>query len=65
MIRYGQEVENYFDCFFETPGLPKEDVEKALFARGNARNSCAERLFAMAQQGYFAVVMLRLADTED
>ncbi len=58
-------MENYFDCFFKTPGLPKADVEKALFARGNARNSCAERLFAKAQQGYFAVETLRSADTEN
>ncbi len=65
VIRYGEEVENYLDCSFKTPGLPKEDVEKALFARGNARKSSAERLFAKAQQGYFAVVMLRPADTED
>ena len=35
--RYGKEVEAYLDICLKTPGLPEEDVKKALLARSNAR----------------------------
>ena len=44
-------MENYLDVYLKTPGLPKEDMAKALLARGNARKLSGERLLAKAQQG--------------
>jgi hypothetical protein len=61
VVRYGEEVEKYLDVYLKTPGLLKEDVAKALLARGNARKLSGERLLAKAQQGYFASVMLHSA----
>ncbi len=52
-FRYGEQVENYMDVYLRTPGLPKEDIAKALLARGNARKVSGERLLAKAQQGTF------------
>lgn len=49
--RYGDQVENYIDVYLRTPGLPKQDMAKALIARGNARKLAGERLLAKAQQG--------------
>lgn len=39
------------EVYLRTPGLPREDVAKALLARGNARKMAGERLLAKAQQG--------------
>ena len=57
VVRYGEEVERYFDFYLRTPALPKEDVAKALLARGtNALKLEGERLFVKAQ-GYSTSVM--------
>lgn len=44
------------EVYLRTPGLPKEDIAKALLARGNARKVSGERLLAKAQQGTFLLV---------
>ncbi|KAJ3478900.1 hypothetical protein NLI96_g9437 [Meripilus lineatus] len=51
--RYGDQVENYIDVYLRTPGLPKQDMAKALIARGNARKLAGERLLAKAQQDLY------------
>ncbi|PSR73013.1 hypothetical protein PHLCEN_2v11117 [Hermanssonia centrifuga] len=56
--RYNEQVENYFEVYLRTPGLPKEDVARALLARGNARRLSGERLLAKAQQDFQAVAKL-------
>ncbi|KAJ3988370.1 hypothetical protein F5890DRAFT_1492186 [Lentinula detonsa] len=48
--QYGAQVENYFDVYLRTPNLPREDVVKALLARGKARKAEGESLLAKAQQ---------------
>ncbi|THH26388.1 hypothetical protein EUX98_g7801 [Antrodiella citrinella] len=55
---YGEQVENYLEVYLRTPGLPREDVAKALLARGNARKVAGERLLAKAQQDFQAVAKL-------
>ena len=49
--RYGGNVEGFLEIYLQTPGLPQEDVTKALLARGAARRAAAERLMVKAQQG--------------
>lgn len=49
--RYGPKVEEFFEVYLKTPGLPREDVTKALLARGAARRAAAERLMVKAKQG--------------
>jgi hypothetical protein len=39
---YGPQVENYLDVYLRTPNLPKDDVAKALLARGAARRAAGE-----------------------
>ncbi|KAF9529918.1 hypothetical protein CPB83DRAFT_851811 [Crepidotus variabilis] len=56
--QYGDEVENYFEVYLKTPGLPREDVARALLARGNARQHIGEKLLAKAQQDFQAVLKL-------
>ncbi|KAI0791067.1 hypothetical protein C8Q75DRAFT_759179 [Abortiporus biennis] len=56
--KYGEQVENYFEVYLRTPGLPRGDVAKALLARGNARKTAGERLLAKAQQDFQAVAKL-------
>lgn len=53
-IRYGQEVENYLEVYLKTPGLGKEDISKALLARGNARKEGGEKLLDKAREGISA-----------
>ena len=60
--RYGEQVENYLEVYLRTPGLPKEDVAKALLARGNARKLAGERLLAKAQQGELCVATRSAVD---
>jgi hypothetical protein len=50
-FRYGSDVENYLDVYLRTPGLSKENVARALLARGNARKTASEKLSLLAQQG--------------
>lgn len=52
--RYGEQVENYLEVYLRTPGLSKDNVAKALLARGNARKAAGEKLLAKAQQGMSA-----------
>jgi hypothetical protein len=54
-IRYGQEVENYLEVYLKTPGLAKEDISKALLARGNARKEGGEKLLDKAREGISAL----------
>ena len=49
--RYGDKVEEFLEVYLKTPGLPQEDVTKALLARGAARRAAGERLMVKAQQG--------------
>jgi len=58
VARYGPEVESYLEVYLKTPGLSKEDIAKALLARGNARKQGGEKLLAMAQQGMFVFYVL-------
>lgn len=53
-VRYGQEVENYLEVYLKTPGLAKEDISKALLARGNARKEGGEKLLDKAREGLSA-----------
>ncbi|KAF9784563.1 hypothetical protein BJ322DRAFT_1100263 [Thelephora terrestris] len=48
--QYGPKVEEFLEVYLNTPGLPQEDVAKALLARGAARRAAAETLMAKAQQ---------------
>ena len=58
MTRYGEQVEQYIDVYLRTPGLAKEDIAKALLARGNARRMSGERLLVKAQQGASSLPIL-------
>lgn len=49
--QYGDQVESYLEVYLKTPGLRKENVSKALLARGKARKSAGEKLVAKAHQG--------------
>jgi hypothetical protein len=49
--RYGAKVEDFLEVYLKTPGLPQEDVTRALLARSTARRAAAERLMVKAQQG--------------
>ena len=49
--RYGPKVEEFLEVYLNTPGIPQQDVTKALLARGAARRAAAERLMAKAKQG--------------
>jgi len=49
--RYGDQVENFLKVYLKIPGLPQEDLTKALLARGAARRVAAERLMGKAHQG--------------
>ena len=42
--RYGKEVKTYLDISLKTPGLPKEDVKRALLAQYNAQELAEGRL---------------------
>ena len=46
------------DVYLKTPGLEKEDVARALLARGSARRMAGEKLLAKAQQDFQAVAKL-------
>ncbi|KAL1741537.1 hypothetical protein HDZ31DRAFT_45224 [Schizophyllum fasciatum] len=54
--RYGPQVEHYLDVYLRAPQLPKEDVARALLARGNARKVQGERLLAQAEADFQAVL---------
>jgi hypothetical protein len=58
ILRYGQDVENYIEVYLRTPGLAKEDITKALLARGNARKRGGEKLLAKAREGISLVSLL-------
>lgn len=44
-------MENYLDVYLRTPGLEKEDVSRALVARGEARRLAGEKLLLKANSG--------------
>ncbi|KAI0077022.1 hypothetical protein K474DRAFT_1662280 [Panus rudis PR-1116 ss-1] len=56
--QFGEQVENYLEVYLRTPGLEKNDISRALLARGNARKTAGERLLAKAQQDFQAVARL-------
>ncbi|KAJ7153420.1 hypothetical protein C8R43DRAFT_1001883 [Mycena crocata] len=62
--QYGAEVENYMEVYLRTPDLPRNDVVKALLARGNARKAGGESLIAKAQQDFYAVLKLDPSNRE-
>ena len=49
--RYGNVVEDYLDVYLRTPNLPKDDIARALVARGRARRGAGQRLLLMASRG--------------
>lgn len=49
--RYGSVVEDYLDTYLRTPGVPKDDIARALVARGRARKDAGQRLLLMASRG--------------
>jgi hypothetical protein len=44
-------VEDYLDVYLRTPDLPKDDIARALVARGRARKGAGQRLLLMASRG--------------
>ncbi|KAI0309909.1 hypothetical protein OF83DRAFT_1253057 [Amylostereum chailletii] len=50
--RYDHQVEEYLDTYLRTPGLPQDDVAKALVARGKARKDAAQMLLMRAEQDF-------------
>ncbi|KAJ7264050.1 hypothetical protein B0H12DRAFT_272542 [Mycena haematopus] len=56
--QYGPEVENYLEVYLRTPDLPRNDVVKALLARGNARKAAGESLLVKAEQDFRSVLKL-------
>ena len=44
-------VEDYLDVYLRTPDLPKDDIARALVARGRARKGAGEKLLLMASRG--------------
>ncbi|KAF8900469.1 hypothetical protein CPB84DRAFT_1815399 [Gymnopilus junonius] len=56
--QYGPDVENYLEVYLKTPGLSKEDMTKALLARGNARRRGGEKLLAKAQEDFHTALKL-------
>lgn len=57
--RYGDAVEEYLEVYLRTPDLPKDDVARALVARGRARKGAGQKLLLMASRGqsHFFVVL--------
>ena len=49
--RYGNVVEDYLDVYLRTPDLPKDDITRALVARGRARRGAGQKLLLMASRG--------------
>jgi hypothetical protein len=49
--RYSHVVEEYLDIYLRTPDLSKDDIARALLARGLARNRAGHQLFLMASRG--------------
>ncbi|KAH9476900.1 hypothetical protein JR316_0010816 [Psilocybe cubensis] len=62
--QYGADVENYLEVYLKTPGLSKEDITRALLARGNARKRGGEGLIAKAQEDFQAVLKLDPSNRE-
>ncbi|KAJ7092432.1 hypothetical protein B0H15DRAFT_833910 [Mycena belliarum] len=62
--QYGTDVENYMEVYLRTPDLPRNDVVKALLARGNARKAGGEDLIAKAEQDFRAVLKLDPSNRE-
>ena len=56
--RYGARVEDFLEVYLKTPGLPQEDMTRALLARSTARRAAAERLMVKAQQGTYSKIVI-------
>ena len=64
--RYGDSVEEYLDVYLRTPDLPKDDVARALVARGRARKGAGQKLLLMASRGpSHLLVVLRTYTADD
>ncbi|KAH9976596.1 hypothetical protein BGW80DRAFT_1436025 [Lactifluus volemus] len=50
--KYGGVVEEYLDVYLRTPDLPKDDIARALVARGRARKGAGQRLLLMASHDF-------------
>ncbi|KAH9993095.1 hypothetical protein BJV77DRAFT_1000192 [Russula vinacea] len=50
--QYGGVVEDYLDVYLRTPDLPKDDVARALVARGRARKGAGQKLLLMASRDF-------------
>lgn len=62
--QYGDDVENYLEVFLKTPNLPREEVAKALLARGKARKVAGDRLLEKAHQDFQAALNLDPSNRE-
>jgi hypothetical protein len=51
--RYGNAVEDYLNVYLRTPDLPKDDIARALVARGRARKGAGQKLLLMASRGQY------------
>ncbi|KZV99980.1 hypothetical protein EXIGLDRAFT_639849, partial [Exidia glandulosa HHB12029] len=56
--QYGDDVENYFDVLLRMPGLPQDQLTRALLARGSARRAAGEQLLARAEDDFRTVLQM-------
>ncbi|KII90118.1 hypothetical protein PLICRDRAFT_40319 [Plicaturopsis crispa FD-325 SS-3] len=56
--QYGDDVEKFLEVYLRTPGLTKQEMAKALLARGNARKAAGDKLLVKAKQDFQAVLNL-------
>lgn len=56
--KYGDDVENYFDVLLRMPGLPPDQLTRALLARGAARRAQGEQLIARAEDDFRTVLQM-------
>ncbi|KAI0297045.1 hypothetical protein B0F90DRAFT_1811223 [Multifurca ochricompacta] len=50
--QYGSVVEDYLDVYLRIPDLPKDDIARALVARGRARKGAGHKLLLMASRDF-------------
>ncbi|KAG7441240.1 uncharacterized protein BT62DRAFT_908730 [Guyanagaster necrorhizus] len=62
--QYGDDVENYLEVYLKTPNLPREDVARALLARGKARKLAGDKLLEKAHQDFQAALNLDPSNRE-
>ncbi|KAK0200681.1 hypothetical protein DFS33DRAFT_1386599 [Desarmillaria ectypa] len=62
--QYGDDVENYLEVYLKTPNLPREEVARALLARGKARKLAGDNLLEKAHQDFQAALNLDPSNRE-